>query len=133
MYRVMNRKNRRAAIKAKPSYMRESKEQIIKRLIKNGITEDDLRSEYNKGYSKGFKDSAEPVIRGCYAAVCLALNDLHGFGQKRCADVLRLMDNHLTMSLSSTEAICEVYERMGLRLDFKEPFDRVQEVGGKES
>lgn len=124
----MNRKDRRAAIKSKPSYMRESKEELTKRLIKNGITVEDLKNEYQKGYTYGFKEAAEPVIRGCYAAICLALNDLHGFGQKRCADVLRALDEHLTMTLTSKEAIDEVYERMGLRIDFKEPFDRVQEV-----
>jgi hypothetical protein len=124
----MNRKERRAAIKSKPSYMRETKAELTKRLIKNGITEQDLKNEYIKGYTNGFREAAEPVIRGCYAATCLALNDLHGFGQKRCADVLRALDEHLTMTLTSNEAIDEVYKRIGLKLDFKEPFDRVQEV-----
>ena len=124
----MNRKERRAKIKKTPSYLRESKEELTKRLLKNGISQQDLEAEYTKGYTDGFRRAAEPVIRGCYAAVCLALNDLHGFGQKRCGDVLRAMDNHLTMSLTSKEAIDEVYSRMSLRIDFKEPFDRVQEV-----
>lgn len=124
----MNRKERRSKIKNTPSYLRESKEELTRRLIKNGITQKDLEDEYARGYTAGFKKAAEPVIRGCYAAVCLALNDMHGFGQKRCGDVLRAMDNHLTMSLTSKEAIDEVYKRMGLRIDFKEPFDRVQEV-----
>lgn len=124
----MNRKERRAEIKKTPSYLRESKEELTKRLIKNGITVKDLRNEWDRGYNAGFKEAAEPVIRGCYAAICLALNDLHGFGQKRCADVLRALDEHLTMSLTSKEAIDEVYKRMGLRIDFKEPFDRIQEV-----
>ena len=124
----MNRKERRAAIKKTPSYMRETKEELTKRLIKNGITAEDLKREWDKGYSAGFKGAAEPVIRGCYAAICLALNDLHGFGQKRCADILNAVDEHLTMTLTSKEAIDEVYKRMGLKIDFKEPFDRVQEV-----
>lgn len=124
----MNRKNRRAAIKAKPSYLRESKEELTKRLIKNGITPEDLKREFEKGYTAGFKEAAEPVIRGCYAAICLALNDLHGFGQRRCADVLNAVDNHLTMTLTSAEAIEEVYERMKLTINFKEPFERIQEV-----
>ena len=124
----MNRKERRAANKRTPSYMRESKEELTKRLIKNGITAEDLKREWATGSSAGFKGAAEPVIRGCYAAVCLALNDLHGYGQKRCAEVLNAMDEHLTMTLTSKEAIDEVYKRMGLRIDFKEAFDRVQEA-----
>lgn len=124
----MNRKERRAAIKSKPSYLRETKEELTKRLIKNGITLDDLKDEFQKGYHAGFKAASEPVIKGCYAAICLALNDLYGFGHKRCGDVLLAVDNHITMSLTSKEAIEEVYKRMGLRIDFKEPFDRIQEV-----
>ena len=83
---------------------------------------------YGKGYDKGFKDSAEPVVRGCFAAVCLALNDLHGFGQKRCMDVLNAVDEHMTMTLTSDEAIDEVWDRMKLKLVFSEAFDRVQEA-----
>lgn len=124
----MNRQQRRKANKAKPAYLRESREQIEKRLIKNGITPQDLEAEYNKGWEAGFAKAAEPVIRSCYAAVCLALNDLHGFGQKRCADVLNAIDKHMLYSLTSKEAIEEVYKRMKLKIEFREAFDRVQEV-----
>lgn len=124
----MNRKQRRSSNKAKPAYLRESREQITKRLVQNGITPQDLKTNYDKGYRDGFKDAAEPVIRGVYASVCLALNGLHGFGQKRCADVLRSVDDHLTYTLSSQEAINEVWKRIGLKLEFKEAFDRIQEV-----
>ena len=124
----MNRKQRRAANKAKPAYLRGSKKQITKQLVKNGITPEDLKANFDRGYSAGFKEAAEPVIRGVYASICLALNDLHGFGQKRCADVLRAVDEHLMYSLTSKESIDEVYRRMGLKLAFKEAFDCVQEV-----
>ena len=124
----MNRKQRRAAIKKKPAYLRETKEELQKRLIKNGITVADLKENYDKGWQDGFHESGDMVIRSCYAAICLALNDLHGFGQKRCMDVLNAVDEHMTMTLSSREAIDEVYKRMGLMIEFKEPFDRVREV-----
>lgn len=100
----------------------------LNNLQRNGITAKDLKANYDKGWEDGFKKAAEPVIQACYAAICLALNDLHGFGQKRCADVLNAVDNHMTMSLTSIEAIEEVYRRMRLRINFSETFDRVQEV-----
>ena len=124
----MNRQQRRKANKEKPAYLRESKQEIEKRLIKNGITTKDLEANYNKGWQDGFKKAAEPVIQGCFAAICLALNDIHGFGKKRCAEVLNAVDQHLTYSLTSKEAIDEVYKRIGLRIEFSEAFDRVQEV-----
>lgn len=100
----------------------------LNEMQRNGITVEMLKANYDLGYKEGFQAAAEPVVRGIYAAVCLALNDLHGFGQKRCADVLRCLDDHLTYTLTSTDLIDDVWERMGLKLEFKEPFDRIQEV-----
>lgn len=106
----------------------EVRQKLIDRLMQNGITPEDLKNEYDKGYTEGFKAAAEPVIRSCFAATCLALNDLHKFGASRCAAVLNLVDRHMTETLTSVEIIDDVYDRMKLRLDFKEPFDRVQEL-----
>lgn len=103
----------------------------MKKLLQNGITPEDLQKEYQKGFEAGFSQAAKPVMRTCYAAVCLALNDLHRFHRKRCADVLRRLDWHVTNSLASQEAIDEVYKRMGLSIDFDDPFERVQEAGNE--
>lgn len=110
-------------------YFRE-KVEAMEKLQRNGITVADLKENYDKGYTDGFKAAGEPIVKGCYAAVCLALNDLHGFGQKRCAAVLRSVDEHMRYSLTSQETIEEVWQRMGLRLEFKEVFDRIVEVEG---
>lgn len=87
-----------------------------------------LQEKYKAGYTAGFREASEPTLRSCFAAVCLALNDLHGFGQARCANVLRAVDQHMTETLTSAEAIDEVWERMKLRLVFDDPFDRIQEL-----
>ena len=126
---MANRQQRRAANKARPAYMRKPQDQLIKSIVQNGITLADLEKNYNIGYNDGFRAAGEPVVRGAYAAICLALNDLYGFGSKRCCDVLKAVDAHLLYSLSSTEEIEKVWERMKLRLDFKEPFDRVDMIG----
>ena len=104
------------------------KQKKMDELQRNGITLADLQANYDKGFHDGFKKAAEPIVRGCYAGVCLALNDLYGFGHKRCADVLNALDQHITMTLSTVEAIDEVWNRMGLKLDFKDPFERIQEA-----
>ena len=105
-----------------------ARKKVIDRLSQNGITPQDLEAEYNKGYQAGFLAAGEPVMQSCFAAICLALNDLHKFGQGRCAAVLNAVDQYMTEYLTSTEAIEAVYERMGLRLEFKEAFDRIQEI-----
>ena len=117
----MNREQRRAQKKAQrgqpkpkqPQYLRMTKEQRMDALVKNGITIKDLEENYNKT---------------CYAAVCLALNELHGFGMKRCKDVLNLVDEKILFSLTSMETIEEVWQKIGLQIDFNEVVsDRITE------
>lgn len=123
----MNRSQRRSLKpKKKPIWHALTKEQKQEQLFKNGITVKDLEDNYNKGFDAGFAQAAEPVIRTTYAAVCLALNDLHGFGAERCCKVLQRLDWHMLNTLSSTDAIDEVYERMKLNINFQEPFDRIE-------
>ena len=132
----MNREQRRAQKKAQrgqpkpkqPQYLRMTKEQRMDALVKNGITIKDLEENYNKGYEAGFAVASGPVIKTCYAAVCLALNELHGFGMKRCKDVLNLVDEKILFSLTSMETIEEVGQKIGLQIDFNEVVsDRITE------
>ena len=132
----MNREQRRAQKKAQrgqpkpkqPQYLRMTKEQRMDALVKNGITIEDLEENYNKGYEAGFAVASGPVIKTCYAAVCLALNELHGFGMKRCKDVLNLVDEKILFSLTSMETIEEVWQKIGLQIDFNEVVsDRITE------
>lgn len=132
----MNREHRRAQKKAQrgqpkpkqPQYLRMTKEQRMDALVKNGITIKDLEENYNKGYEAGFAVASGPVIKTCYAAVCLALNELHGFGMKRCKDVLNLVDEKILFSLTSMETIEEVWQKIGLQIDFNEVVsDRITE------
>ena len=132
----MNREQRRAQKKAQrgqpkpkqPQYLRMTKEQRMDALVKNGITIKDLEENYNKGYEAGFAVASGPVIKTCYAAVCLALNELHGFGMKRCKDVLNLVDEKILFSLTSMETIEEVWKKIGLQIDFNEVVsDRITE------
>ena len=132
----MNREQRRTQKKAQrgqpkpkqPQYLRMTKEQRMDALVKNGITIKDLEENYNKGYEAGFAVASGPVIKTCYAAVCLALNELHGFGMKRCKDVLNLVDEKILFSLTSMETIEEVWQKIGLQIDFNEVVsDRITE------
>lgn len=132
----MNREQRRAQKKAQrgqpkpkqPQYLRMTKEQRMDALVKNGITIKDLEENYNKGYEAGFAVASGPVIKTCYAAVCLALNELHGFGMKRCKDVLNLVDEKILFSLTSMETIEEVWQKISLQIDFNEVVsDRITE------
>lgn len=105
-----------------------AKAAVLDRLSKNGITPQDLKAEYDKGFDEGFKRAAEPIIKGIYAGVCLALRELYGFGSKRCKDVLRLIDSKILYTLDGSELIEQVFDDIGLTINFNEPIDRIEEV-----
>ena len=100
---------------------------VLERLSKNGITPEDLKKEYDKGFDEGFRRAAEPIICSVYAAICLALHELHGFGPKRCKDVLRQLDSKILYTLDGSELVQQVMDDVGLAINFKEPFDRIED------
>ena len=124
----MNRQDRRKAQIAKPAWQRMTPEQRAAAWSKNGITMQDLLDEYNKGYTDGRKDGIDQVGQTVYAAVCLALKEIHGFGKKRCEDLLRAVDEKVMYSLTSKEAIQQVWDEIGLKQNFTEPFDHIEKV-----
>lgn len=97
------------------------------RIEKNGITIEDLKRSEDESYKRGLNAGIENTMRTCYAAICLALNELHGFGAERCKRVLNVVDEKIVMSLTSDDAIREVLDRIGLEINFKEsiPGERI--------
>ena len=134
--REQMREERREALKI-PLHKRqkmmadaEARARLLTQLVQNGITPEDLKKNYDIGYSDGYRSAGEEIIKSCYAAVCATLEELHGFKRKRCLEILNAVDKRILYTLNSQEAIDEVYDRIGLKLNFKDPFYRVQEVEG---
>lgn len=128
-------RDERRAIAEIPEWKRReiaARAAVTARMSVNGITPDDLRKAedkaYKTGFDEGFKSASENIVRGIYAGICLALNDLHGFGKKRCCDVLKAVDDLIIYQLDSEESINEVFDRMGLRINFNDPLDRIETV-----
>ncbi len=127
----MNRQQRRAAQKAapkKPAWHNLTREERKAELIKNGITTKDLEKAFEDGYKKGYHESNFPVVKTIYACICLVLHQLYGFGGKRCVNVLKALDDAFINQLTSEEAINEALEKANVKLNFDEPFDRVEEI-----
>ena len=129
----MNRAERRAQAKAVPAYRRGiGAEELIRQMSRNGITPEQYdehgREEYERGLRQGYMDGGTESIKMVYAAVCLAVRELHGWGKKRCYDLLARIDEHVTNHLHSSDAIEEVFREVGLTIDFKDPLERVKEV-----
>lgn len=127
----MNRAQRRQKAKNTPGYMKGGHEALVARICKNGITPEDLEKEYQKGFQEDYKLASVQMLETCYAALCLGAQDAFRFAQKRCLRLLTATDQHVMRMLGQKELIREVYERMGLRINFEDPFDRIETTEGK--
>lgn len=72
--------------------------------------------------------AVEYCFRCIYAAVLLAAQEVYGFGHKRAWRLLKRADEIICTVLDSEEIIREVWERMGLEINFREGIDRIREV-----
>lgn len=136
----MNRQHRREAAREARRDVSEYAAMIVKRdqairaakakLERNGITMEDVDKAGKDGYVQGYEAAGCDTVRACYAAICLALKEVHGFGKKRCTEVLRKVDDIILYRLTGQELVDQVWDEMGLRLEFNAPFDRIEE--GKE-
>ena len=72
--------------------------------------------------------AVEYCFHSIYAAVLLAAQEVYGFGHKRAWRLLKRADEIVCTALSSEEVIREVWERMGLEINFREGVERIREV-----
>jgi hypothetical protein len=113
--------NRFWALSPEERALRVKDAAMMERIQKNGITIEDMHEIEVRAAKEGYDRGLEHGIRTSYAAICLALNELHGFGKQRCEAVLNAVDEKMVYTLTSEEAIQEVWDRMKLRINFKEP------------
>lgn len=104
--------------------------EAFQRISRNGITIEDMKRAEDEAYRKGVSEGKDATVRTCFAAICMTLHELHGFGKERCLKVLNDVYDKLCFSLTSQEAIQEVYDTMGLRITFRGDVteDAVEEV-----
>lgn len=72
--------------------------------------------------------AVEYTFRCIYAAVMLAAHEEYGFGRTRAWRLIKRVDEIVCTALDSEEVIREVWERMGLEINFREGIDRIREV-----
>lgn len=85
-----------------------------------------------KAMADSEKEARNQAVEYCfhsiYAAVLLAAQEVYGFGHKRAWRLLKRVDEIVCTALDSEEVIREVWERMGLEINFREGIDRIREV-----
>lgn len=102
--------------------------EMFQRIQRNGITLEDVRNAEDQAYADGAKAGMQNTMKMCYAAACMALRELYGFGRDRCARVLNAMDEKIVYALTSEEMIQEVFDAMKLEIEFNAPIgDRIRD------
>lgn len=85
-----------------------------------------------KAMADSEKEARNQAVEYCfhsiYAAVLLAAQEVYGFGHKRAWRLLKRVDEIVCTALDSEEVIREVWERMGLEINFREGVERIREV-----
>lgn len=85
-----------------------------------------------KAMADSEKEARNQAVEYCfhsiYAAVLLAAQEVYGFGHKRAWRLLKRADEIICTVLDSEEVIREVWERMGLEINFRDGIDRIREV-----
>lgn len=88
------------------------------------------QAAYNMGYNQGMQRGAEFSLKDGYAAAILAMQDLGRYGKKRGNRLLKRIDWYVVNRLTTEELVDEVLARVGVKIDFEEPFERVVDVDG---
>lgn len=104
--------------------------EAFQRINRNGITLEDLKRVEDQGRKDGFAMGTEETMKSCYAAVCLALHELHGFDSDACMAALAAADDKVVYALNSKELLDEVKNDLGLEFNFHAEVgeDRIQEA-----
>lgn len=81
-----------------------------------------------ENYRLGLETGKAQAIKTCYAAMCSAAQDALGFDAQQVRDFLHAMDERAAETISSDEAVDEVFEQLGLRITFSHPFGYIEET-----
>ena len=119
---MSNRADRRAKKKQQPRWQKRfTADERINAMCKNGITTKDVDNAYERGRKDALHDVGDYCMKDCYAGFLLAAHEVFGFGHDRCLRLLRAADERICNSLASDEAIEEVFEKVGVKIDFYSP------------
>lgn len=104
----------------------KTKAKIMENLCRNGITPDDLKAEFQRGREVGSREAYDSVGMIYTCAMLEALNSMYGFGRKRLVAIMDHMNEFMTRTLTSRDAMQEVYDKIGVNFFKDDPFHPLQ-------
>lgn len=128
----MNRKQSLRALRRKAEREQRAEKQRQAAAILATKDLEERKRLLAKAMADSEKEARNQAVEYCfhsiYAAVLLAAQEVYGFGHKRAWRLLKRADEIICTTLDSEEIIREVWERMGLEINFREGVDRIREV-----
>ena len=128
----MNRKQSLRALRRKAEREQRAEKQRQAAAILATKDLEERKRLLAKAMADSEKEARNQAVEYCfhsiYAAVLLAAQEVYGFGHKRAWRLLKRADEIICTTLDSEEIIREVWERMGLEINFREGIDRIREV-----
>ena len=128
----MNRKQSLRALRRKAEREQRAEKQRQAAAILATRDLEERKRLLAKAMADSEKEARNQAVEYCfhsiYAAVLLAAQEVYGFGHKRAWRLLKRADEIICTVLDSEEVIREVWERMGLEINFREGVDRIREV-----
>lgn len=104
------------------------RQKIAERVERNGITERELQDSWEDGRQYGFNQAAWPIIRGCFAGVCIAAHDEFGFDEDQCFRLICKLNDTITYALSHEELVEETLKRTGIEIRLGDALEPVQRI-----
>ena len=127
----MNRKQSLRALRRKAEREQRAEKQRQAAAILATKDLEERKRLLAKAMADSEKEARNQAVEYCfhsiYAAVLLAAQEVYGFGHKRAWRLLKRADEIICTALDSEEIIREVWERMGLEINFREGVDRIRE------
>lgn len=100
----------------------------LNRAARRKLTAADLQAAYERGMREGCLYGSEDVLTTVYAAICRELGEA-GNGKEEIYSFLTGVDQRVVSSVSGHEDLSSVMAEYGLKLEFKEPMERIQKEG----
>ena len=124
--REMRRRQQREDIRNAMAMGKASGDVQRAALFKNGITFDDVRAEYKRGWNDAKKFVEEFCFHTIYASVLIVLDE-EGVERDRLPEILKKIDRQVVLCVEDKDLAEEAYEKTGLSLQWDDPIERVQE------
>ena len=90
------------------------------------MTQAMLKEKYMEGVKAGFDEGVRNCIKSCYASMILALIEEFGFDHDQCYKAIVAADSHVLYCIEHQEIAQEIFEKVGLLLNFDDPFERIE-------